>query len=191
MRGIFVVETALDMKDKLSRIEAKLVAKGHKVNSKASEAHVASFESHHGISLPGEYRSFITLLGNGGPGPPSYGLEPLGFTASDMQSEERRLWTDLPDVATAFPFTRYWVWEEGDISSEGSREQIDYGSIYIGNDGCGMHWHLIITGPERGIPWMICGEGIQPVCPRRSFLQWYEDWLDGLDSFYGFPESAV
>ena len=49
-----------------------------------------------------------------------------------------------------------------------------------------MNWHLIVNGPERGIPWMLCGEGIQPVCPKRTFVQWYEDWLDGRDSFYGY-----
>jgi hypothetical protein len=31
---------------------------------------------------------------------------------------------------------------------------------------------------------MIAGEGIQPACPKRDFLTWYEDWLDGKDSFY-------
>jgi len=49
-----------------------------------------------------------------------------------------------------------------------------------------MNWHLIVTGPDRGVPWMLAGEGIQPLCPKRTFLQWYEDWLDGKDSFYGY-----
>lgn len=80
--------------------------------------------------------------------------------------------------------------ESGETSNEGSREQVEHGSILIGNDGCGMYWHLIISRPDRGIPWMVCGEGIQPVGPKRDFLQWYEDWLDGRDSFYGYHYKA-
>lgn len=67
--------------------------------------------------------------------------------------------------------------------------QSENGSLLLGNDGCGMYWHLIVNGQERGIPWMLCGEGIQPVSPRRGFLQWYEDWLDGKDSFYGYADT--
>jgi len=39
-------------------------------------------------------------------------------------------------------------------------------------------WH--ITGPERGNIWWICGEDIQPTAPNWDFLQWFEDWLDGV-----------
>jgi hypothetical protein len=42
-----------------------------------------------------------------------------------------------------------------------------------------MDWHLIITGPERGNIWLITGEGMQHTNPRRDFLKWYSDWLDG------------
>lgn len=69
--------------------------------------------------------------------------------------------------------------------------KLSNGSILLGTDGCGMDWRLIVTGPDRGIPWMISGEGIQPVCPKRTFLQCNEDWLDGLDSFYGFPDTKA
>jgi hypothetical protein len=71
----------------------------------------------------------------------------------------------------------------GEKSDEGDEEQIAWGGICLGTDGCGMYWHLIVTGPERGMPWMLAGEGIQPLCPKRPFLQWYEDRLDGKDSF--------
>jgi hypothetical protein len=100
-------------------------------------------------------------------------------------------WSTLPHVTKPFPFTRYWYWDRGDTTDEGTAEQVNHGSICLGSDGCGMYWHLIVTGPDRGIPWMLCGEAIQPVCPKRTFLQWYEDWLDGRDSFYGLPLCAA
>jgi hypothetical protein len=44
-----------------------------------------------------------------------------------------------------------------------------------------------LFAPFRLNVWMISGEGVQPACPKRDFLTWYEDWLDGKDSFYAFP----
>jgi hypothetical protein len=91
-------------------------------------------------------------------------------------------------VREEFPFTAQWIWENDELTDEGSRDQVGHGSICLGTDGCAIYWHLIVTGPERGNVWMICGEGIQPTCPKRDFLTWFEDWLDGKDSFYGFSK---
>lgn len=44
-----------------------------------------------------------------------------------------------------------------------------------------MDWHLIVTGPERGHVWWVCGKGIAPTDPKMDFLRWYEDWLDGAE----------
>ena len=90
------------------------------------------------------------------------------------------------DRNAALTDDRLQVWENDETSDEGDEAQIGWGSICLGTDGCGMNWHLIVTGPDRGVPWMLAGEGIQPLCPKRTFLQWYEDWLDGKDSFYGY-----
>lgn len=174
------------MSDQIIRIINKLSSKRIKLNPVLSESDVRAFELRHNIVLPIEYRNFITMIGNGGEGPVGYGIDRLGEVASDMGQDEVKIWSDLLYVKDVFPFTKYWVWDDGELTIEGTKEDLKKGSIYIGNDGCGMYWHLIITGPERGIPWQFCEEGIQPVCPRRNFLQWYEDWLDGLDSFYGF-----
>ena len=179
------------MSEIIARIRRKISARGLSLNPVASEAEVRAFETRHAITLPAEYRLFITTLGNGGRGPADYGLLSLGAVARDLSPEERRHWTELPDIGKPFPFTRHWVWEEGALSSEGTAEQVSHGSIMLGTDGCAMYWHLIVTGPDRGIPWQLCGEGIQPVCPKRSFTQWYEDWLDGKDSFYGFPKNSA
>lgn len=172
----------------LDRIRTKLGTRRASLNPPLSESKLKSFELNHGIELPDGYRKFLLTIGDGGIGPPSYGLAKLGEVAPDMQPEQRDCWSKLERIREQFPFTRCWVWENGEISDEGMSDDLENGCIYIGNDGCGMYWYLVVTGPDRGIPWMICGEGIQPVCPKRDFLQWYEDWLDGWDSFYGYPQ---
>jgi hypothetical protein len=175
------------MSTQLSRIASKLKARSCKLNPPLPEQAIKEFELAHRIQLPAGYRQFLRQIGNGGEGPAYCGLEKLGQPASDMLEPHKRLWTELSLVHKPFPFTRYWIWDEGQTSDEGNREQVTHGSIYIGNDGCGRYWHLIITGPERSHVWMISDEGIQPLCPKRDFLTWYEDWLDGKDSFYAFP----
>lgn len=169
----------------IDRILRKLAAKGCRVNAPATPERVTAFEAQHGIDLPLGYRDFLLTVADGGSGPPDYGLSKLGRAADDMSPTECERWMKLPYVRSPFPFTKAWVWENGEVTDEGTMEQIEHGSILVGNDGCGQYWHLIVTGPDRGIPWLICGEGIGPVCPKRDFLTWYEDWLDGRDSFYG------
>ena len=176
--------TTAVLAERTARVALKVADRGVRLGPPLSENTVRAFEARHGISLPEAYRSFLLNIGNGGAGPPEYGLAPLGDAANDMRDEEARIWTALPHVAEPFPFTKTWVWEDGDESEEGTREDVTRGSIYVGNDGCGMYWFVIVTGPERGNVWMICGEGIQPTAPKRDFLQWYEEWLDGVREWW-------
>src|SRR6266566_2542793 len=163
------------MSPQIDRILKNAHSQDRVLNAPISECAVQEFEQAHGIQLPDGYREFLMRVGNGGDGPPCYGLGPLGLPSHDMRPEEARRWTELRDIQRSFPFTRYWIWDEGQTTDEGRIEEVKYGSIYIGNDGCGAYWHLIITGPERGNVWMIAFEGIQPACPKRDFLTWYED----------------
>ena len=176
------------MSEIINRIRQKVKARGLKLNPVISEEEVTVFEKRHHITLPSDYRLFITTVGNGGEGPAEYGVLPLGEVPSDFNFQERRFWSEIPCVSKPFPFTHAWIWEAEQETTEGTDEHVNLGSIVLGTDGCGMYWHLIITGPDRGILWQICGEGIQPVCPKRGFAQWYEDWLNGLDSFYGYVD---
>ncbi len=53
--------------------------------------------------------------------------------------------------------------------------------------GCSMTWNLIILGKEKGQMWFFTDVGILPCCPKMSFLDWFEFWLDGgEDYFYEF-----
>jgi hypothetical protein len=170
--------------DRIARIREKARAGGKRFGSPLSEERVLAFEQAHGITLPEAFRAFLIHIGNGGTGPTEYNWPSLGQAADDMSPQEAQVWGELPYVSRPFPFTRRWVWEGGDTSDEGDVEQAQYGTICVGNDGCGQYWFVVVTGPERGNVWMICGEGMQHPTPKRDFLQWIEDWLDGTTDWW-------
>jgi hypothetical protein len=90
-----------------------------------------------------------------------------------------------------------WLWE-GDEDDPRSPEELDealapvfdHGSIVLGTDGCGMYWHLIVTGPHRGHIWNISGEGAAPFGSEFGFTTgdpgfagWVEYWSSGKSWF--------
>jgi hypothetical protein len=164
------------MDERIRRFRQKLAASPKRLNTCLAEADVQAFERRHGIVLPESYRAFLLHFGNGGEGPPCFGIPKLGEPADDMTPEEERVWTELRLVGRPFPFTKPWVWEDGEASGEGTREQIDHGSLFIGNNGCGQYWLLIVTGPERGKVWPFAGVGIVPTVPGRDFLRRLPPW---------------
>lgn len=71
----------------------------YKLNPPIELSTIEQFEARHGISLPGDYRLFITEIGNGGAGPYD-GLLPFG------EAEEGRSWEEsylIGDVSQPFP----------------------------------------------------------------------------------------
>ncbi len=173
--------------NQIDRIRTKLNEADIAIGPPLSEAEIMEFENRNGVGLPEEYRRYLLEIGNECVGPPCYGLVPFGSTPDDMPAGLHIHWTSLPDVRKSFPFTRHWIWGDGGVSTEGAEDEVRNGTICLGTDGCGGDWFLVVTGPDRGIPWMVAFEGIQPICPKRNFLQWFEDWLDGKGPFYGFP----
>ena len=171
------------MDKRTNRIREQLINKGCALNPICSPSEIETFEKLHGITLPEEYTSYLLNIANGGDGPPEYGIVKLGGVASDMSEQEKHNWSSLSSVKKPFPFTGAWITEEDEESDEGNFSDIDSGSIFIGNDGCGMYWHLIVTGPERGNMWLLTGEGISPTTPRHTFLSWIEAWIDGNEYF--------
>ncbi|MFE5937143.1 SMI1/KNR4 family protein [Streptomyces sp. NPDC056470] len=157
---------------------------------------VRFFEAEHGIVLPEPYRTFVAEICDGlRAGPPYYGLLPLAETPPDWGAHR-------PDrlLAEPFPLTTAWLWEaDGDEEALSEEEfeartnhVFDHGSLLLGTDGCGMYWHLIVTGPQRGHVWQIAGEGAMPFGTQSpdpvmpgipGFTGWVTHWAQGRSWF--------
>ncbi|MFE6888160.1 SMI1/KNR4 family protein [Streptomyces sp. NPDC057694] len=157
---------------------------------------VRSFETEHGVVLPEPYRTLVADICDGLPaGPPHYGLLPFAQTPPDWGSHRpERL------LAEPFPLTAPWLWEEDEDAQSLSEEELeaqadcvtDHGSLLLGTDGCGMYWHLIITGPQRGHVWLIDENGAVPFGTRPDtslmpgtpgFTGWVTHWAEGRSWF--------
>lgn len=171
---------------RLGRIKRKIAGAQKILSPVLGEAEVSAFEHRHSVRLPEGYRCFLLEIGNGGDGPPFSRLEPLGRRPSRCSYQpDVRYWEELPDIHLPFPFTKPWCWERGEVSEEGIGEQVRHGCLFLGEDGCGIDWRLIVGGPERGNIWQTCDLGITPTRPKLDFLAWYEEWLDGRKDWFG------
>ncbi|MEV6550963.1 SMI1/KNR4 family protein [Streptomyces sp. NPDC051597] len=168
---------------------------------------VRSFEAEHGIVLPEPYRTFVAEVCDGlRAGPPSYGLLPFAQTPPDWGSgRHSRL------LAEPFPLTAAWMWENDEKDKENEEAlsepelearmeaAFDHGSLLLGTDGCGMYWHLVVTGPQRGHVWLIdeygalpfgTSPGTSPMPGTPGFTGWVTHWSQGRSWFAGAPGDA-
>jgi hypothetical protein len=160
----------------IQRIKESVAKQGLQMNPRLTEDNVSAFEQKHGVELPRGYRQFITEIGNGGEGPPFYGLLALGEVPDDHDRSDSEV---LHDIRKPFPLTKGWVWEGEQDEKPELHQTIDHGNLVLGTDGCAIYWLLVVSGAERGQIWCRVDVGIQPCAPRRDFLSWYEHWLGG------------
>jgi uncharacterized RDD family membrane protein YckC len=137
---------------------------------------LASFEQSHGIELPSEYRWFVTRLGNGGEGPPYYGVEPLSDRLIEATSvgdpdtnRNHRLAEPFPARATT----------QSDLDEDHELDWAAYeaGRLLLGTDGCAILWVLVVSGHARGQVWRLEDDTALPAEPS-GLLDWYLAWLD-------------
>ena len=147
------------------------------------EQEIAAFEASYRILLPEAFRLFLLHIGNGGGGPPHYGLNTLAQSVQripDGQHEPGN--TPFLRPHLPFPLFEPWIWEDENL---GDRDDVRFqavyndGHLFLGTDGCAMDWILVVSGPERGNVWNRADVGAQPCVPSRDFATWYEYWLDG------------
>jgi len=134
-------------------------------------AAVREFEAGQGVVLPEPFRTLVAEIADGSyQGPPDCGWVELAASAVGQRLGE------------PFPLTEAWVWEDGDGGHEDPAAVIDRvgrdGSLNLGTDGCGMDWHLVVTGPQRGRLWLVTGEGAMPY-DGAGFAEWVRQWEAG------------
>ncbi len=149
---------------------------------------VAAFERQHGITLPEDYKAFLTQLGNGGAGP-DYGIFPLG------EGEEQPLWPNvLERLSETFQLNEAWNDRSLGTTSLGGTftpdeayysDAVMTGAIPIATKGCALDYWLVVSGPRAGEIWFdkrTDSEGVEPVLDadgrHLTFGPWYLNWLD-------------
>ncbi len=182
-------------------------ANGHhfELNPPLAEKAVLSFEHQHRISLPDDYRQFITWIGDGGAGP-YYGVFPLG--QMDGLGESLKPWHEsdgfVGTLSEPFLFLDAWNDLRGKPEEELTKtdeheyeRQLDeFESVYWGSalmngaipichKGCALRIWLVVCGPEAGHLWYdgrADYSGLSPLCSRggsrATFGAWYREWLE-------------
>lgn len=148
---------------------------------------VFRFEEHHNITLPAEYKAFITTLGNGGPGSyggagPFYGIYQLGdFGYLEHASKYMSATCIIDSTLTEAKWKLLTAFtEQFDSDSEAynrSYNKLFSGLMFIGTQGCNFQTMLILNGRDAGRIAYIDQDLQQPII-KQGFLDWYENWLD-------------
>jgi hypothetical protein len=174
------------------------------LNPPLSEVEVVAFERMHNVTLPRDYRQFLTDVGNGGAGP-FYGIFPLGKTDDNFGL---RVWQEddsLVGVLSApFPFEEEWndlsARPADDLADQDESEywrQLDtFEEVYWGNslvngaipichEGCALRIWLVVTGTQAGYLWEDRRSENGGLIPLQSpdgssatFSSWYYEWLN-------------
>ena len=200
---------------RLARLKPKIFgadAHGFKLNPRLSDIEVAAFEEKHGISLPGDYRQFITDIANGGAGP-YYGVFPLGYMDDAFGvAPWDKPYSIVGDLAAEFPHREAWNDLTGrppdELINENEEEyerelgafegrifapSVMNGAFPICHMGCALRVWLVVTGEQRGRPWRdgrADDTGLSAIFLKDGspgdFSGWYLEWLqDALSQLNG------
>jgi hypothetical protein len=176
----------------------------YRLNPPIAIATVEKIEKTHKVSLPEEYKYFVTVVGNGGAGP-YYGVFPFGeqddlrgfcnwnqgslvgdlskkFPHSDAWNLPQTFWAEAPDPGPGTPI------EEEDRLNEAWDEKLDAlywnpeimnGAIPICHLGCAIRQWLVINGKQRGFVWhddRSDNKGVYPVRDLRGSQMTFGEW---------------
>src|SRR5450755_2429190 len=111
-----------------------------RLNPAAAEVEILAFEQARKITLPPDFREFLTGVGDGGAGP-SYGIFPLGHADCNF---DLRPWRDIDGIVgdLSVPFPLDYEWNDltgmpadevtGPERSEYDRQMIAFEKTYCG-----------------------------------------------------------
>lgn len=179
----------------------------YKLNPPISASFVRSIEEKYGFTLPEDYFSFITEIGDGGAGP-DYGIQSFTeFLQEGKDTYSKRYWEEyrysqakpfvprpMKDheveefaIATREAYERnpdnYYICEE-DLETRFCDTD---GFLTLGTHGCQWDFGLIITGEKRGQVFDTDNEGAYGFV-ANSFTEFYQRWLDRLSDTEGLQK---
>lgn len=177
---------------------------GFRSNPPLPQADIVEFERKHQVTLPPDYRQFLTCVGNGGAGP-FYGIFPLGKIDDNF---DLRAWQEEDGMvgvpSKPFPLEEGWN-DLSTIPKEdiADRDKSEYdlemdafdrmywntslvnGAIPICHEGCALRIWLVITGIQAGYLWEDKRSEHGGLMPLRladgssaTFTGWYDEWMN-------------
>ena len=162
----------------------------YRLGKPLTESQVNIFETECRISLPEDYRAFLTTVGGSiddeqyGAGP-YYGIYSLARIANyrGYSSSEKEYNPDLCNSCTVYPNMSEEEWDEA------SNDEAVYpyrGMMIFGTQGCTYPMMLVLNGEYRGRVVYIDEERSRPpvFTYEKNFLDWYERWLDEILAGY-------
>jgi hypothetical protein len=174
------------------------------LNPPLSDREIISFETLHSISLPTDYRHFVSHIGNGGAGP-YYGVFPFGQMDDNYELKSWHEGDGFVGVLSE-PFALRDAWN--DLTRKPSEKLIETnleeydrqlatfekiywspvrtnGAFPICHIGCALRIWLIVSGGEAGHLWLdgrADNTGLSPLTLKdkslATFSSWYQEWLD-------------
>ena len=158
------------MDDRICRIKRKILNKNIKIKKTVGIEKIKELEAKLKIVLPKELIDFYTLISNGGEMLDGFNL----YSFDEWKYNSNK-------VSQDFPFENYWIWEE---EEDTEFDVLDNGNIELIDIGDSQTWNIIVSGKQYGKMWFFSNVGIQPAAPSRTFLDWFEYWLDGNDNYF-------
>jgi hypothetical protein len=153
---------------------------------------IRKFEKRFKIVLPEEYGQFLMSTENVGMCGPRYGLVPFGTVPShwsEAYNYSKRL-------RRPFPLSAEWVWEDDPFARDRDRRiaSVNDGVLFLGEEGCGARWVLVVCGARAGEVWLTTGEGAAPSgCAFRPWLERFavdgQEWWTRLVQLWGPSEN--
>lgn len=187
------IQRTREILTELARLDPQLKAFGadthrYTLGPPLDARELADFEDRQGITLPDDFRAFVTTIGNGGAGP-GHGLLPLHLATFAEENPQ--------PLGAPFPHSHPWgAFRNRDGSMDGpgadlfSEEEYHAlrwlaGSFYLAAEGGGVGLLLVVSGPEKGNIWVDDRQGEAGIHPyatrsrpgRMQFQPWYELWL--------------
>ena len=156
-------------------------------------------EAHIGVTLPGDYRTWLIEVGYGAG--PYYGLFSPQRIAEELCYSESGTGGDVADASKidGVQLQRFFetVREAGSHVENGISANSLIGAVPVGEQGCGSYSHILVAGKYEGAMFGECEELLayqatpltafwreiisnNPAVDQRplSFLQWMDYWLD-------------